>query len=827
MSARAKFHLAVVLLGCCTAAWAQMENHVAGPSAPDGDAGVAAGIDALHAILDSRRTRDGYLPPGEDPQNRLFVPFVKHLASDQEHFWTMRDLHRDSWRPLIPFAAFTGLMFAGDSWISQQVPDSPGQLQRSRNISNYALYSLLGTAGGSFVWGHVTHNDHMQETGLLSAEAALDSTGVTLFMQGITQRQRPGVGNGSGGFFQGGSSFPSEHAALAWAVASTVAHEYPGPFTKFLAYGLASTVTLTRVTGKQHFASDALVGSALGWYFARQVYRARHDRELSGGAWGTLVDDASEITRVVKHPASPYVPLDSWVYPVYDRLAALGYIHTAFLGLRPWTRVECARLLDEMTEKVPETADGGDQVFRLYRQLEIEFADERALADGAPNLGIGVDSIYTRATTISGQPLDDSFHFGQTIVDDFGRPYAQGTNLMSGASFHAEAGPLAFSFRGEFQHSPSTPAYSAGALQAIARADGVPSFSNARSTVDQGKILESMVGLRLGNVQLSFGREATSLAPTRAGSLLLSDNAAPFTALRIDSVSPFEVPLLSRILGPMRTEFFLGQLSGHEWAFDGTNFLGPKLDPQPYIHGTKISFKPTVNLEMGMGVTAVFSGEGLPFTWSNFLKTFYSHKADVAKNPGKRLSAFDLSYRVPGLRKWMTFYLDSLVVDEISPIGSTRPSLDLGLYFPQVPKIANLEFRVEGLKTTHPDVFTGSPGFVYTDRRYLSGYTNDSNILGSWIGRAGIGGQTWATYHLSPRNLLELSYRHIEIDSSFLGGGRTNDFSFRTNFMARPDFAISTFVQYEAWSAPLLTPAAKSNVTASFQFEFTPKWRIR
>ena len=38
-------------------------------------------------------------------------------------------------------------------------------------------------------------------------------------------RQRPYLGAGSGHFFAGGSSFPSEHAAVSWAVAGVMAHD--------------------------------------------------------------------------------------------------------------------------------------------------------------------------------------------------------------------------------------------------------------------------------------------------------------------------------------------------------------------------------------------------------------------------------------------------------------------------------------------------------------------------------------------------------------------------------------------------------------------------
>jgi len=44
---------------------------------------------------------------------------------------------------------------------------------------------------------------------------------------------------------------------------------------------------------------------------------------------------------------SPYVPLDSWVYPAIERLMGLGLIDSGFLAHRPWTRWECARLITE------------------------------------------------------------------------------------------------------------------------------------------------------------------------------------------------------------------------------------------------------------------------------------------------------------------------------------------------------------------------------------------------------------------------------------------------------------------------------------------------
>src|SRR5216683_81834 len=236
------------------------------------------------------------LLPGEDPDNHLVSPFVKHLASDQNAFWTApAHLQKKDFELLAPFAGVTAGFIAGDSWISKQIP--LGEVQRSQKISNYGVYSLIGAGAGSFLLGHITGNDKMSEAGLLSGEAAINSTAITYVLKGITQRPRPFEANGAGTFFQGGSSFPSEHAAIAWSVASVLAHEYPGTLTKIVAYGLATGVSVTRVTGQQ-------------------VYRAHHDTNLGGAPWGSLLPERSgDAARNPENMGSPYVPLDSWIYP--------------------------------------------------------------------------------------------------------------------------------------------------------------------------------------------------------------------------------------------------------------------------------------------------------------------------------------------------------------------------------------------------------------------------------------------------------------------------------------------------------------------------------
>jgi hypothetical protein len=706
----------------------------------------------------------------------------------------------------------------------------------SKKVSDYTAYSFIGLGGASFLLGQMKGNDRLSEAGLLAGEAAINSTLVAYAFKEVTQRQRPYQGNGHGNFFAGGGSFPSEHSAIAWSVASVWAHEYPGWFSRMAAYGLASAVTVTRVTAKQHFPSDAIIGSALGWYFGRQVYRSHHDPELGGAGWGSVLEEKpGEKTRNLNYMASPYVPLDSWIYPVLERLIALGYVRSNVLGMRPWTRMACARLLEDTKDRFPDAGTEGGAPGRAYKALSREFKTEIATLDGGPNVGAGVESVYTRTMEISGTPVRDGYHFGQTLVNDFGRPYWAGLNSIAGFSADAEAGPVSVYLRGEYQHSPAMPSELTQTLAATAAADLTAPLANGAATTSQFELLDGMASVNLNNVQISFGIQNVWLGPGESGALLMSDNAAPFPMLKIDDAVPHEFPGLSRLLGPFRTEFFVGQLSGQHWEYCAApacqsypgypDVVGPNISPQPFIHGEKISFQPTPNFEFGMGITAMFGGPGLPVTFGNFFRTYYRHSTSAANNPGKRISAADLSYRMPGLRNWLTFYMDSLVVDEISPIGSARASVNPGFYLPQIPGIPEIELRAEGVHESATTEFV--PGFVYYDeRRYRTGYTNAGNLMGSSIGRAGRGGQGWLTYWLSARNKLQLGYRLQTVSPAFIGGGRLVDYSVRGEFMLGPNVSVSGFVQYEQWKFPVLSLTGQSDVTASLQCTFYPRWRL-
>ena len=778
-------------------------------------------------------------PAPKDIQNRL-ASLPSALFHDQVGLWTSPAKARFSdatW--LVPLGGFAAALLATDSDFSRHLSKDPNTLTRYRHLSDYGAYSMAGGAGGLYLLGLLTHHQHQRETGFLSGEAAVDSLILVEGLKFATGRQRPLQGNGTGPFWSSGSSFPSEHAAATWSIAGIVAHEYPSPFVRFISYGMATVVSASRITAKQHFPSDVLVGAALGYLTSEYVYRKHHNYELPGSTWETPgIHPERPSHWPAKYMGSSYVPLESWIYPALERLAALGYINSAIAAMRPWTRTECARQLSEAGDRIAD-GEGNSDVARLYRELMTEFGDEVELLGGGDNAEFRVESAYTRATEIVGKPLTDGYHFGQTVINDFGRPEQQGFNIVSGLSGWATEGPFSVYVRSEYQHSPSAPALPLTARQAISTADFShdiipPPFPVPPDTptpsISRGRVLDAYVTMNLSDWQLSYGKQSLWWGPDQGGGMMSSDNADPLTMFRINRITPFKLPWIFGLLGPMRVEFFLGQYSGYQFMFTPLGLVGQyglSLHPEPIVHGERFSFKPTPNSELGMSRATDYGGPGYPLTWHTFLRSVFSTdntNPGQPNKPGSRRSGLDFSYRI---RNALTLYADGFTEhDAISPLVAPDVAAWLaGIYIPRLPRpLSKVDFRAEGVYTDVPIGGNIGSGFFYYNPTWLSGYTNSGNLMGNWVGRQGQGVQAWTSYWLTPRNKLQFEFRHLKVSHEFIpSGGTLADASVRADVWVRSSVSVSAAVQYEAWTFPVIAPTRQSNITSSVQLTFWPK----
>jgi membrane-associated phospholipid phosphatase len=777
-----------------------------------------------------------------DYDNSLGPQLFKNIAVDQRAIWTSpaRIRLKDAdW--LVPFGGFTAALLATDRDTSLHLSNNPATLKHYDNLSNYAIASLVGGAGGLYLWGHITHNDHQREAGLLAGEAAIDSLGVVTAIKYAGGRQRPFQGDHNGNFWSGGDSFPSDHAAVAWSIASVLAHEYPGPLTKILAYGAATAVSMARVRAKQHFPSDVAVGAGMGWLIGWQVYHAHHDPELGGSTWGSMAEAlVGDHPYEAKNMGSPYVPLDSWVYPALEHLIALGYIRSGMLGMRPWTRLECARLMSEAQDRLADDPAAPAVAESTYAALSREFSSDTRLLEGGSNRSVQLESVYTRFTGISGMPLSEGYQydFGQTIINDYGRPYEEGFNNVTGMSEWATAGPFTVYLRGEYQYAPSAPALPDSVRQEISRIQfGIPAPPAAPlATIGRLRLLDAYVGMNLSNWQITFGRQSLLWGPGEGGPMMWSTNAQPIgNMFRISRVTPFRLPSVFGLIGPMRVEFFLGQLDGHYFVNGPSGITGSWTEPlslQPFIHGEKLSFRPTPNLEFGFSRTSIFSGTGVPFTTHTFLKSLVGSgngNPGTPQDPGDRRSGFDLTYRLPKLRNWVTFYADGFTDDQFSPVAYwDRSAWTAGLYLPQLPKFSKLDLRVEGVYTDLPVGGAVGPGFFYSNVRYFNGYTNNGYLIGSWIGRGGQGAQAWSTYHFDAKSSLQFNFRHEKVSKEFLtNGGSITDVGVRGDFWLRREINVSASFQWERWLFPVIAPGEHRNSVFSLQLAYWPhRWGL-
>ena len=242
------------------------------------------------AIVTSAQTPRAKTIRKPNPTTSLETKFFFNILRDQRAIWTSPfHMHEADAKWLAPLGLSTLALIATDRYSSRELVEHGDNLKRlriSNDISQLGSLSSTGSVVGVlYLAGRMTHNDRLRETGLLGAEALIDGNILARGLKTASQRQRPPVDNSRGEFFDGGSSFPSGHAVNAWSLATVIAQEYGHhrPLVQVGVYGIAAAVSLSRFTGRKHFLSDVVAGSAMGYGIGRYVYHKRHDPGLDAG----------------------------------------------------------------------------------------------------------------------------------------------------------------------------------------------------------------------------------------------------------------------------------------------------------------------------------------------------------------------------------------------------------------------------------------------------------------------------------------------------------------------------------------------------------------
>jgi membrane-associated phospholipid phosphatase len=793
-----------------------------------------------------------------------FAGTPRRLLADQKAIWTSPLHLRPSdaiW--LAPLGATTGLLIGSDQHtMTSLIQINANDRSHFNTFSNAGVVALGAAPAAMYLWSLFNDAPQAHETGLLTAEALADSLAVSEVGKFVSLRDRPLVNNAHGDFFSSSpteSSFPSNHATAAWAMASVIGDEYPGWITRTAVYGLATGVSVSRVLAEQHFPSDVLIGSATGWLIGHYVYRAHHNFSLNPFDSKAMPDDfgvprktpqaqgAYQPARVAHPPprlfsedddpdsiGSTNVPMDSWVYPALERLAAMGFIPGQSVSIRPWTRQECLRQLrlaeDQMDMARDNSPKLASEAHRLLTDLQHEFETEPNYYESA-----NLESVYARYGAIAGPALADSFHFGQTWWNDFGRPLGRGGSAIAGYSIRANHGRLFFYDRQELQQSPGNPAESQATNQLINELDTLPNFGDPfiepipqRSAYTRQRPIELYAGVAFEGNALSFGKQELYWGPTTMGPLAFSSNAEPTYNLRLVSTRPHPIPLLPS-LGTYRFDIVLGKLSGHSYP------------ARPWFNGQKLDFNFGDNLEMSFTRWSIFWGVGHPITLHTFKNNVFSFNStgDITSgnggsggygdraDPGDRKSNFDFSYRLPFLSRAVTLYADAYSDDDPSPIDAPRRAAwSPGIYFARLPLLPHMDLRVEAASTTGLATDFGGQHF-YINNQYLDGNANKGFLLGNAVGRDGRAIEGRTGYWFSARTKVELGYRQNKGGTLFLPGGSTiTDGFVNGSYAINRHWQAQIFTQYERFLIPSYMSGSQHNVSGWFQIAWTPELHL-
>jgi hypothetical protein len=228
--------------------------------------------------LDLKRSSD----PGKQPFFRNFARDEWRMLSSP--FRSSSYETRTVEKYVIPFALISAALIATDKKTADVLPNTTDQAVWSGRVSQLgASYTLAGASGAIYLFGKVTGDKHARETGWLALEALAHTQLLVFGIKQATNRRRPETDDAPRGFWKGGDSFPSGHAASSFAVATVFAYEYREHIAvPIAAYSLAALISASRLSARKHWASDIFVGGATGFMIGRFIYKNRHDPSLPG-----------------------------------------------------------------------------------------------------------------------------------------------------------------------------------------------------------------------------------------------------------------------------------------------------------------------------------------------------------------------------------------------------------------------------------------------------------------------------------------------------------------------------------------------------------------
>jgi len=378
-----------------------------------------------------------------------------------------------------------------------------------------------------------------------------------------------------------------------------------------------------------------------------------------------------------------YIPLDSPIYDELDTLNGLGVIETYLAEIKPISRVEAARLTLEaeknlgVAERRNALAQSIVKVLRLELSEEVRWLENNAEDDQPtmiqPLQRAEAQYIFSRGEQRFWNSAELQAREGTPLLpNNDGIPTGPGSNEV-----------LRWSLWGGF----------GGFLTAYGEPAVTGPFTHQLSNAERFRLLDGETVVSLSNVALSFGQEEMWWGTGHFAALSQGDNAAPFPALRLQTIHPIELPWVLRYLGQFRYQVFFGQLDSDR-----------VFAQHPWLDGQVFAFKPLPDFEFGITHTIQFGGRGndhySPLGFLGRASAFSTGSAAVG-NTNSRAGIF-LKFYFPRFRNaqlYQEILAEDNLTDEARPIGQFLPFLAVsyqgGVYLPRLTADGLTDLRFE------------------------------------------------------------------------------------------------------------------------------------
>lgn len=410
--------------------------------------------------------------------------------------------------------------------------------------------------------------------------------------------------------------------------------------------------------------------------------------------------------RISEASPSVDVPERHWSYDAIEKLAIIGLCDIADIGIRPVSRIKMAYIIKTAIDKARDY----DKEFDWNEQDYLETLLNKL-----------IDEFRVELVTI-----------GVEVTSTFDKPLSKNTlkalnNLsIEKAYTKLDKGRLLFENKDGWilkdGFNARIKATSWAKLSNICAISITPGIRYSKEDTDID-IEDTHVRLSPNgwNTEYSVGRSSMWWGPGFHGSILMTDNAFPLDAFRINNIWPFRLPWVFKKMGRWTGVYFISRL---EKKFNLS---------QAWISGWKLDYIPCGFLKFGLGHSLMFGGKGVNMPgFAHFIGTqsLILSAGGGGDEQENHIMSWDVQFFLRRLDRFLPIatgaklYAEWGAEDEAGNIPVDLASIT-GAYFTDVFKIPGFDVKAEIAK--FHKVF-------YTHFRYISGFTHKGNFIGHHAG---------------------------------------------------------------------------------------------